>query len=54
MLKKKLRSKSLISDFRYIQDENLNSLRMKKVHKKKCKNEKRSVSTNNIFVENNS
>ena len=54
-VKERLRSHSCNSDFRYIQDDNLNSLKIKKVTKNNMlNNEKRSVSTNNIFIENNS
>ena len=54
-VKERLRSHSCNSDFSYIQDDNLNSLKIKKVTKNNNLNiQKRSVSTNNIFIENNS
>ena len=54
-VKERLRSHSCNSDFSYIQDDNLNSLKIKKVTKNNILNiQKRSVSTNNIFIENNS
>ena len=54
-VKERLRSHSCNPNFNYIQDDNLNSLKIKKVNKNNIlKYEKRSVSTNNIFKEKNS